>query len=144
MSKLDPGKWAEKQAQGWLESASQQSQHFAWHRYPDSKAARGVIGAQPADFLVSFGSGNTFHLEVKETKQINRLPKAKISQFGMLLKFHWAGITPYVLIYRSEMRDWVYLGPDQLFMYETCPPSFDMTHQQVFHSCADALHWIFK
>lgn len=144
MSKgFDPGKWAEREAALWLEAASQKAHDFAFHRYPDAKAARGALAAQPADFLVA-ACGNTYHLEVKETKQINRLPKAKVRQFGMLKKFHWAGITPYVVVYRSEREDWIYLGPSQLFCFEDCPPSFDMTHLQIYPNCAAVLQEILK
>jgi len=140
--KGDEGKWAEKQAQTWLENASNQAHDFAWHRYPDSRAARGALAAQPADFLVA--CGKAFHLEVKETAQIKRLPKKKIGQFGMLQKFHWAGIEPYVVIYRSEAKDWVYLGPAQLFEFEECPPSFDLSKRQTYATCGAIMEWLFN
>jgi hypothetical protein len=139
---LDPGKWAEKQAKDWLEAESNRVLTFAWHRYPDAKAARGALAAQPADFLVA--NNATYHLEVKETKEVNRLPKAKVRQYGMLLKFSLAGIKPYVVVYRSERKDWLYFSAAELFCFDACPPSFDMTHRPTFATCGDLLKEIFS
>lgn len=119
-SVLDKGKWAEAQARAWMEAESNRDASFIYHRYPDAKAARGALAKQPSDYLVS-AQGSIYHLEVKETKQVNRLPKAKIRQYGQLLKWYWGKITPYVVVFRSEARDWVYLGPDEMFCFDDCP-----------------------
>lgn len=139
---LDKGKWAEKQARDWMEARSAKVAAFVYHRYPDAKAARGALAAQPADYLVS-ANKVIYHLETKETKQINRLPKGKIKQFGQLLKWWIGGITPYVVIYRSETQDWAYLGPNQLFSLAECPPSFDLTQRPKFDTCNDVLTHLF-
>lgn len=138
MSTSDRGKWAEKQARDWMESQSGKDSTFVYHRYPDAKAARGALAKQPSDYLVS-AMGSIYHIEVKETQQINRLPKSKIRQYGMLLKWHWGNITPYVVVFRSEVNDWVYLGPDELFCFDDCPPSFDMTSRPRFPTCNELL-----
>ena len=142
MTTSDPGKWAERQARIWLEAQSTFDADFVYHRYPDAKAARGALAAQPADYLVS-SDGRIFHLEVKETKQVHRLPKAKIRQYGMLLKWHWGNIAPIVLIYQSETKLWTYLSAVQLFQFADCPPSFDLTLRPKFFSCDNALKEIF-
>lgn len=139
--KADAGKWAEREAKLWLEKHSNEVLAFAYHRYPDARAARGALAAQPADFLIA--NGSTFHLEVKETAQINRLPKAKISQYGTLLKFHYAGVIPYVVVYRSACKDWICLGPAELFGFEECPASFDMTQRPTFATCGEILRSLF-
>lgn len=141
MSTSDPGKWAESQARVWLEAQSQAVAGFTWHRYPDAKAARGALAAQPADYLVS--NGTIFHLETKETKKVNRIPADKIRQYGMLKKWWWAKITPFVVVYRSECKDWLYLGPDELFCFDDCPPSFDMLARPKFATCADVMKELF-
>lgn len=144
MSKgFDPGQWAEKQAKDWMDSRSNAVSSFVYHRYPDAKAARGALAAQPADYLVST-RGHILHLEVKETKQLNRLPKAKVRQYGMLLKWWWGNVKPYLIVYRSEAKDWVWLGPEQLFCFDECPPSFDMTQRPKFSTAADVLSHLFE
>jgi hypothetical protein len=119
----DRGKWAQKQAQDYLEARSTRVAGFAFHRYPDAKAARGALTSQPADYLVGT-AGVPYHLEVKETAEAKRLPKRKISQFGALMRFHWAGFKTVVLVFRSAFNDWVYFTDDDLFYHETTPASF--------------------
>lgn len=144
--KIDPGKWAEKEAQAWLEAKSAADAGFAWHRFPDARAARGALAAQPCDFLVSqaIGAANrTIYLEVKETAQQRRLPKAKISQYGTLKKFYWTNADVLVLIYMSEHQQWVTLQAtheiDDLFYYDECPSSFDLSQLERFDTAAQAL-----
>lgn len=144
MSKAgDLGKWAEKQTQDWLEARSAASARFAYHRYPDARSARGALAAQPADFLVAIAphgyAPKTFHLEVKETAQQNRLPKTKIGQFGKLRLFHEAGFQTRLLVYRSHYRDWVVFTQSQLFMYDETPPSFPFAGLTSFPTAAAAL-----
>lgn len=141
MSTSDPGKWAESQARIWLEMQSRKVAEFTWHRYPDAKAAQGALAAQPADYLVS--NGTVCHLEIKETKQINRLPKSKVRQYGQLKKWWLAKIEPYVVVYRSEAHDWTFLTATDLCMDGDAPASFDMTKTPKFASCADVLNHLF-
>ena len=148
MKKFDPGKWAEKEAADWLESRSQKDAGFAWHRFPDSKAARGLIAAQPSDFLVSVavedGLNRTVYLEVKETSNPTRLPKAKIGQYGMLQKFYWTNAHVLVLVYMSAHQRWVGLTGDDLFCFEDCPASFLLTSLPQYDTAAEALEEYFK
>lgn len=152
MAKLDPGKWAEREAQLWLEASSQQAHDFAWHRFPDAKSARGALAAQPSDFLVSLvdsvGFNRTVYLEVKETAQERRLPKAKISQYGMLKKFFWTRADVMVLVYMSAFKHWVYLEAtqdnDELFCFDECPPSFLIDNRKTYPTAAAALEEFFK
>ena len=147
MKKLDKGKWAEKEAAHWLEACSQQAHDFAWHRFADSKAARGLIAAQPSDFLVSLATKNgnrTIYLEVKESALERRLPKAKIGQYGMLRKFAWTNAEVLVLVFMSAFNTWVYLTNDDLFSYEDCPASFPLTNLPTFASAKEALEDYFK
>lgn len=147
MKKFDSGKWAEKEAATWLEQCSKEDAGFAWHRFPDSKAARGLIAAQPSDFLVSVavrdGSNVTVYLEVKETANPARLPKAKIGQYGMLQKFHWTNAKVLVLVYMSAHQKWSYLTGDDLFCFEDCPSSFLLASLRRFDTAADALQEYF-
>lgn len=119
----DKGKDTEKAVQDYLEKRSLASTAFAWHRFPDARAARGALASQPCDFLVGV-NGQTIFLEAKETEQKIRLPKNKISQYGTLLKWHWAGFRVLVVVHRSDLQDWTYLDNDDLFGYDVCPPSF--------------------
>ncbi len=148
MKKLDPGKEAEKDAAEWLEARSLQAFDFAWHRFPDSRAARGLIGAQPSDFLVSVADGSyhnrTVYLEVKSTEMPTRLPKAKVSQYGMLRKFAWTNAEVLVLVHQPLLQRWVYLTNDDLFSYEDCPASFPLTNLPTFASAKEALEDYFR
>ena len=148
MPKFDAGKWAEKEVQAWLEAKSAADAGFAWHRFPDARAARGALAAQPCDFLVSMamddnGGHRTVFLEVKETAQKNRLPKAKISQYGTLKKFYWTNADVMVLVYMSEFKKWVVLQAtpeyNDLFYFDECPPSFDLSHLDKWDTAADVL-----
>lgn len=146
MKTLDKGKWAEKVAATWLEAQSQKEAGFAYHRYPDAKAARGALSAQPADFLVSFKRGDlreVYHLEVKETEQTIRLPKSKLSQYGKLKMFNDAGIRAVVLVHRSTVGDWLYFDERHLFQQDECPPSFPFQFCPKFVSAEEALKYIF-
>ena len=152
MNKFDPGKWAEDKVSEWLQECSLQDAGFAWHRFPDARAAQGRLAAQPADFLVSVaveGGGNrTVYLEAKETAQERRLPKAKIGQYGMLRKFYWTNAEVLVLVYMSAYQKWCYLQANQLiddlFCYEDCPASFPLTNLPQYDSAAEALEEYFK
>lgn len=139
---FDPGQWAEKQAKDWMDRQSSKVASFVYHRYPDAKAARGALSAQPADYLVST-QGRILHLEIKETKELNRLPKVKVRQYGMLQKWWWGNVAPYVVVYRSAAKDWTYLSSDELFCFDECPASFDMTNRPKFNTAADVLSHLF-
>ncbi len=147
MTKLDPGKQAEKDAAAWLEQCSKEDAGFAWHRLPDARSAMGRVAAQPSDFLVSVavedGLNRTVYLEVKETANPARLPKAKIGQYGMLQKFYWTNAHVLVLVYMSAHQKWVYMTGAQLFCFEDCPASFLLTRLRRFDTAADALQEYF-
>jgi hypothetical protein len=142
MSVIDKGKWAEKVTGEALEERSAKELRFAWHRLPDAKAARGALSSQPSDFLVTY-KGRTTFLEVKETQQISRLPKTKISQFGALLKFNLAGADVKVLVHRSVCGDWVILTADDLFNHQDVPKSFPFAGHKAYESANDALMEMF-
>lgn len=140
MKKFDPGEWAEQQVRAFLVEENARCANFCFHRYPDTKAARSqLIAAQPSDYLVANNARLHFHIEVKETAQPNRLPKAKIRQYGQLLKWWHGGIHPRVVIFRSAHNDWTWIGPDQLFGFDVVPPSFDMTGRPSFSHANELL-----
>lgn len=138
---LSAGKKVEKQVQTWLAAKSDSDLTFAWHRFPDAHAARGALAAQPADWLVAYRGG--WLLEAKETAQVNRLPKDKVSQYGKLHLFHQAGFTIIVLVYQSKYNHWVYLTGNDLFKEEACPASFLLSDKKKFSDAASALGEIF-
>ena len=140
----DRGKWAEGEADTWLKATAAARVRFAYHRYPDARAARGALAAQPCDYLVADGdSGFKIHLEVKETANERRLPRDKVSQYGKLKMFWWAGIQPRILVYRSEQRDWVWFGPKLLFATDDAPTSWPLTDLPRYPTAAEALRDIF-
>lgn len=147
MSTFDKGKWAEAEVEKWLTARSNAEAGFAWHRYPDSRSARGALAAQPADYVIGHlplnGNRYAMHLEVKETAELRRLPKAKIGQYGKLKLFTLAGFRARVLVYRSAHKDWVYFDEPALFDYPECPASFPFAGRRSFPSHTEALKEIF-
>lgn len=141
MSAPGTWEWAEEETEKWLKAKSDANIGFAWHRYPDSKAARGALAPQPADILVAYG-GKGIHVEVKKTDQITRLPLSKIRQYGKLKMFHEAGFRTIILIYRSVSSDWVYLVASDLFPEGDTPKSFSMKGR-TYSTAAKALEEIF-
>lgn len=112
--KGDAGKWAERQVQVWLDYQSDTHSSFAFHRFPDARAARGALATQPSDHLV-IHEGMTTFLETKESAEERRLPRAKVSQIGSLFKFHLAGAGVAVIVHRSFYKDWVVFTGKDLF-----------------------------
>lgn len=135
---LDRGKWAEKEATLVLETWSRKSTDFAWHRFPDARAARGLLAAQPADMMVCY-KGSFILLEVKECANPRRLPKSKVGQYGMLLKFWLTGAHILVLVFMSATGKWVGLDGEALFQYDECPASFPLHDLKTYDSAAEAL-----
>lgn len=125
------GKWAEKQVADWLTLRSNSDLGFAWMRFPDAKSARGALAAQPADFKVASKGAGCWHLEVKETAQQLRLPKAKIRQYGLLKKWYLAGLPALVVVYLTEIDRWTYLDSVDLFSHDECPASFKLKNPMV-------------
>lgn len=142
MSRGDLGKKVEAAVAEVLKAWSQADTSFAFHRYPDARAARGALAAQPADFLVSHKGSGAFHLEVKDTSQPRRLPRQKVSQYGVLKMFWWAGINPYVLVHRSTLGNWCVLTAKELFPEGSTPPSFLMEGLATYPNPAAALREI--
>lgn len=135
--KGDAGKAAEREVQTWLNKESDNNSAFSTHRFPDARAARGALAAQPSDNLVVHRGEITF-LEVKESAEKTRLPRAKVSQYGSLLKFHWAGARVLVIVHRSLYKDWVVLHNKHLFLDDT-PASFPFAGLPTYPTAAAAL-----
>jgi hypothetical protein len=93
------GKTLEKAVEKLLAELNSLNLEFAWHRYPDTRAARGMIKAQPCDYLLA--CGRAWHLEVKETHHDFRLPRDKLSQLPTLQKFAAAGLGFGVIVHHT-------------------------------------------
>ena len=136
-------KKVEDQVRDLLQELSDTHKGFAFHRYPDSRAAGGHLAKQPSDFLAcsltTHGVSLHWHIEAKETAYDNRVPKNKIRQYGMLKKFYWAGVIPLVVIKRSTVGDYMVLTASELFAAEECPPSFPLTGLKSFPTAQAAL-----
>ncbi len=143
MTKLDPGKYAEKEVQKVLDAWTSAHYDFKALRFSDSRSARNFLAAMPADFLV-VSDGVTTFLEVKSTEQAVRLPKAKVSQYGYLRAFHLAGAKVLVIVHQPLLSRWVTMTGDDLFSYEDCPASFPLTNLPTFASAGEALEEYFR
>lgn len=142
----DRGKWAEAHVANWLEDRTNREVGFAYHRYPDARAARGALAAQPADFLVAIkrpkSEPRAVHLEVKETAEVRRLPRSKITQYGKLGMFDLAGFETFVVVYRSHHADWTYFSRGELFGDDDVPTSFPFAGRPTFDTAAHVLQEI--
>lgn len=111
------------------------SQHFAYHRLPDAKSARGALAAQPADFIVSPGRG--MYLEVKAIKHAFRLPKDKVRQLPTLKKFEMAGMPGVIVVHHYIEGVWRVLRPKYL---DFGVPSWDISYAYGYRSVQEALN----
>ena len=137
------GKAEEAIVAKWLGTRSARDVGFWWHRFPDARAARGALAAQPSDFIVVTGARCVF-LEVKATSISTRLPKDKVGQYGTLMSAWWAGATIYVLVHRTVEDDWLILTSAQLFTPgDLIPTSFSFTGLHSFETAEAALSSIF-
>lgn len=134
------GKSTEKAVEKVLSAWNEAHSDFAWHRFPDARAAMGRLKAQPSDYLYFAGSFGGL-LEVKETKHDYRLPRDKISQLPVMRKFSMAGATNIVLVHHSTTNLWriAYLS-----YFEGTPPSWDMSDLPTYASAEAALNTIFR
>jgi hypothetical protein len=80
-------------------------QAFAYHRLPDSAAARNYLVAQPADLVWRCGKHSGF-LEVKALKKTHRLPATRLTQHAVLNKWALAGATNLVLVFHYPDLVW--------------------------------------
>lgn len=134
--KNDKGKWAEKQIQDLLVAYNRRFLDVTFHRLPDARAARGALAAQPADFLLA-AHGRGYFLEVKETAQLHKLPRDKVSQAPELRKFALAGMGFAVLVYHSALDQWRCI-PQEVFMGDL-PASWDISHLELYDTPEKAL-----
>lgn len=139
--KGDAGKWAEREVQKWLDAESKANAKFAFHRFPDARAARGALASQPSDHLTVHRGEITF-LETKETAELRRLPRDRISQYGALQKMSWAGARVAVIVHRATYPDWIVLHNKDLFFADT-PPSFPFLGLPTYPTAAAALAELF-
>ena len=138
-SHANRGKVAEKEVETLFKRLNCEHLKFAWHRYPDTRAARGFIAAQPADYLVSC-KGEVFHLEVKETKHDYRLTSSAFPQLPTLKKFALAGLPFYVLVHHSTSGKWRCLP--QAFFDGDVPASWPLQSVTEHTSAEEAMrHW---
>lgn len=141
--KGNAGKAAEAAVQAWLKTRSDYDATFASHRLPDARAARGALAAQPSDALI-VSKGQITFLEVKESAELKRLPRSKVSQWGTLLKMSWAGALVTVIVYRSAFNDWLVFNNSELFPTgEETPTSFPFQGRKTYPSAAAALQELF-
>jgi hypothetical protein len=83
--------------------------NFKYRRLPDSRAARGLIAAQPSDFFVSHRYSGAAHIECKSSKSKTlRLPK--FVQHAEMLGWANAGVAGIVLVH--------FYVPDRLFLVD--------------------------
>lgn len=107
------------------EKMTQGDPSFRYRRLPDSKAARGLIQAQPADFFLS-DFGFTVHLECKSCgSKTYRLPK--FDQHAEMRAWSKAGVKGIVVIHFHIPNVFCFADVDELkigkasFDFKTTP-----------------------
>ncbi len=115
MKKYDPEWWASlppervgKETENLVEAVFKEwnkEQHFAWHRLPDAKAARGRLAAQPADYIWRNIAVSGF-LEVKALNHPHRLPASRLTQLPTLKKWTLANSKDIVLVHHYMQGLW--------------------------------------
>ena len=129
------GRETERLVENLLNEENTRRADFAWHRFPDSKAAGRVIAAQPSDYLVANGK-RTFLLEVKALSHAYRLPKDKVRQLATMHKFEAAGVRGVIVVHHYLEGVWrCFLAKD----LELGLPSWDLRPFPTFSSAALAL-----
>lgn len=129
------GKETERLVENLLNEENTRRADFAWHRFPDSKAAGRVIAAQPSDYLVANGK-RTFLLEAKALSHAYRLPKDKVRQLATMHKFDAAGTKGVIVVHHYLEGMWrCFLAKD----LELGLPSWDLRGFPTFPSAELAL-----
>ena len=115
------------------------SVRFAWHRLPDTKAARlSTISAQPADYMYRCGTHAGF-IEVKAVAHAYRLPKGNLSQLPTLHKWELAGSDDVLLVFHYLVGEWRAIDPRLL---STSVPSWDLSEYRTHQNAETALRSI--
>jgi len=95
MSKNDTGKYLEKATEDEFKKIPYHA--FRWRRLPDSRAARGLIPSQPADYFISL-AGKTAHIECKsDNSKTQRLPM--FDQWPEMRAWDASGVSGFVVIH---------------------------------------------
>ena len=129
------GRETERLVENLLNEENTRRADFAWHRFPDSKAAGRVIAAQPSDYLVANGK-RTFLLEAKALSHAYRLPKDKVRQLATMHKFEAAGVRGVIVVHHYLEGVWrCFLAKD----LELGLPSWDLRPFPTFPSAELAL-----
>lgn len=111
------------------------STNFAWHRLPDAKSARGMLRAQPADYIYRSPTGSGF-IEVKALKHPYRLPSERVSQLPTLKKWALAGSQDIILVHHYMIGQWRIMCPEDI---ECGVPSWDLSRIETHPTAKDAL-----
>lgn len=129
------GKETERLVEQLLDEENTRRADFAWHRFPDSRAAGRVIAAQPSDYLVANGKKGLL-LEAKALSHAYRLPKDKVRQLATMHKFDAAGVRGVIVVHHYLEGVWRCFRATDL---ELGLPSWDLRTFPTFPSAALAL-----
>lgn len=129
------GKETERLVEQLLDEENTRRADFAWHRFPDSRAAGRVIAAQPSDYLVANGKKGLL-LEAKALSHPYRLPKDKVRQLATMHKFDAAGVRGVIVVHHYLEGVWRCFRATDL---ELGLPSWDLRPFPTFPSAELAL-----
>ncbi len=131
------GKETEKLVEALFKQWNLDRADFAWHRLPDSKSSRGMVAAQPADYLFRNGQcGASGFVEVKALKHPYRLPSARVTQLPVLKKWGAAGSSDVVLVHHYIEGRWRAVPVAQL---EFSVASWDLRALKDYSTAREAL-----
>lgn len=121
---MDIGKWWESQVESKLKPEIE-SQRGVFHRFVDSKAARGLVAAQPSDYLVHIKQPwSHIFVEAKASEKkdslrqaFSMIRKVQIAHAALILPGHNPnGPVPYQFWFYSEPRNVVELWHGQIIV----------------------------
>jgi hypothetical protein len=128
------GKYLEDAFQG---AFDKKNPELWFHRFADSKAARNLIGEQPADFLVATVRGGAFLLECKSVKHLYRLPK--FAQHSRMNRAKMSGVPGKLLVhhymedfYRVVDVEEISIGPASFDLREWPKLDWDQALEEIF------------
>lgn len=145
--KNDIGSWFEDELKQVFERSSRERRAF-WHRFPDSKAARTLIGPQPSDFLFRQPNGESWFVEAKSSEVSKSLSQCfstiRTTQISYAREWGYVG-GPSAFVFFSDLSPnvEVWLG-EQIVRHNTGEeklktPAFEFPYEQLYDRLMEIL-----
>ena len=134
----DRGKSEEAKVQEAMTAKRKSDSNYDFDRLMDSRAARAIVAAQVADYLI-FYKGKSATVEVKHIKKGLRLKKASFPQHARMLRREQAGCKGFLITFTAEDGLWRVVPVSAL---EVDVPSWKLLGFTQFPTAANALNYV--